>query len=153
MASRGVATRHPEPRALWPWQRPVLQDGQHSLMVFMLLTGGGLIVSMRHLHVPPVILQHVVLLEGPNSASKKTISHSFTEKNPWCVRAQPIVRTSSISLFPLVSVLQQALRFPGQGNAVGLGPLTPQDPAAMQMHNSAAAATVTTSNTQQAILD
>lgn len=57
-------------------------------------------------------------------------------------------------MFPISSVLYKAVRFPGQGNAVFLGPLASRDPgkvhhgATMQMHNNAAAASTTSSKGQ-----
>lgn len=58
---------------------PALRDSQHSLMGFVLLIGGS-IMAIRHLHVPPVTLQHMVLLNRSNSGSKKSISFPVYRK-------------------------------------------------------------------------
>lgn len=69
----GVAKHRPAAPAPQPCQRPALRDGQHGLMGFVLLTG-GFIMSRRHLHVAPVTLRHMVLLEGSARGSKKSFS-------------------------------------------------------------------------------
>lgn len=110
----------------------------------LLRLAGGFIVSVQRGGILHATLRRRVLLEGSNSGSKKSIGLLvYRKKNPLHVRSLLIRRTNSISMFPVCSVLYKAGRFPGQGDAVGLGPLASRDPGkvhhgpAMQVHNSA----------------
>lgn len=69
----GVAMCRPASLALWLCQCPALRGSQNSNLGFVLLIR-DFIMAICHLHVPPVTLQHMALLDRSHSGPKKSIS-------------------------------------------------------------------------------